>query len=167
MKIWAWPVAWTDPNPIWSEWRRRVSSFWYFFNLALTKLNEHLQKVCCSLENSVHDARFGYSSSNPSSFSLSSCDVTPTPHPLCIFKNHYPMMKSKIQNPDIISSSMAKIFFHPSAGNVFSSACNCQPYKITLTPHFRKLQISWHFWPTRQTDNEQRTTHRHTDKPIP
>ena len=97
MKIWAWPSTpiWTKSDQIWTKigpnlvpgkmsqsQRRRVSSFWYFFNQALTKHNEHLQTVSAgSVQVLFQDARFEYSSSNPSSFSLSSCDVTPHPHP--------------------------------------------------------------------------------------
>ena len=86
-----------------------------------------------------NDARFEYSSSNPSSFSLSSYDVTPHPHPThsafseIIIQWWNPKSKSENCWRSRYHPPWRKYFFHLSSGNVLSSAWKCQPYNITPT----------------------------------
>ena len=93
--------------------------------------------------------------------------TTPTPHPLCIFKNHYPMMKSTIQIGKLlkvqISSSMAKIyFFHLSSEMFYHRHGNVNLTILTPIPsHFLTFLDNHHVImvhsTTRTTDNAQRT----------
>jgi len=164
MKIWAWPSTpiWTKSDQIWTKigpnlvpgkmsqsQRRRVSSFWYFFNLALTKLMSIYRLFQLDLFK-LHDARFEYSSSNPSSFSLSSCDVTPHPHPT---HSAFSISKIIIQwwNPKSKSENCWRSRYHPPWRKYFCHLASEEMFShrhgnLNLTILHPYFPISWHFW---------------------